>query len=222
MPHDLRSLERSVAHSIRTVLGSGGVRRGNMKMTASARFAPAAYDIRLAVPEDVAVLPEVERLAGLLFKTYVGDLGISEEMYEHANSVETFAGAQRAGRLWVATAAEGGLVGIALVTEIEGYAHLDELDVLPSHAGQGIGSALLATVCAWAKKAGYSAVTLRTFRDVPWNAPFYQSRGFRIVESARLSAAHVRLEASERQRGLRTDLRVTMAYETAGPEGSTP
>ena len=171
------------------------------------------YAIRLALPEDVAVLPEVERLAGRLFKTYPGDLGIPEEMYEHPNSVETFAAAQRAGRLWVATVSGGELVGFALVMEIEGYAHLDELDVLPLHGGQGIGSALLATVCSWAKDTGYSAVTLRTFRDVPWNAPFYQSRGFRIVDSAALSAAHLGLEASERRRGLRTDIRVTMAYE---------
>lgn len=174
------------------------------------------YDVRPALPEDVAVLPDIERLAGLSFKTYPGDLGIPEELYEAPNSVETFAEAQRAGRLWVATVSGGQLVGFALVMDIEGYAHLDELDVLPGYGGQGIGSALLATVCSWAKDTGYAAVTLRTFRDVPWNAPFYRSRGFRIVDSVALSAAHVGLEASERQRGLRTDIRVTMAYETAG------
>ena len=173
------------------------------------------YDIRPAGPEDVAVLPEVERLAGLLFKTHPEDLGIPEEMYEDPNSAETFAEAQQAGRLWVA-AESGALVGFALVMEIEGYAHLDEIDVLPRHGGKGIGSALLATVCSWAKDMGYPAVTLRTFRDVPWNAPFYQRRGFRIVDSAALSPAHVELEASERQRGLRTDIRVTMVSEAAG------
>lgn len=172
-------------------------------------------DIRLAEPGDVAVLPEIERLAGLLFKTYPGDLGIPEEMYDEPNDVETFAAAQRAGRLWVATES-GAPVGFALVMEIEGYAHLDEIDVLPTHGGQGIGSALLATVCAWAKDMDYLAVTLRTFRDVPWNAPFYQRRGFRIVDSAALSAAHVELETSERRRGLRTDIRVTMAFDTTG------
>src|SRR5687767_2756637 len=121
----------------------------------------SGYDIKLAKPEDVHVLPEVERLAGLLFKTYAGDLGIPEEMYEAPNSVETFAAAQRAGRLWVATESGGELVGFALVMEIAGYAHIDELDVLPLHGGQGIGSALLATVCSWAKDMGYPAVTLR-------------------------------------------------------------
>jgi GNAT superfamily N-acetyltransferase len=172
------------------------------------------YKIRLATPEDVTALPEIERLAGLLFKTHPDDLGIPEALYEEPNSVETFAAAQAAGRLWVATTASAELVGFALVVELSGYAHLDEIDVLPLHGGQGIGSSLLAAVCAWAKDAGYPAVTLRTFRDIPWNAPFYQSRGFRVVHSAALSSAHGELETLERVRGLRTDRRVTMAYDT--------
>ncbi len=172
------------------------------------------FNIRSAIPEDVAVLPEIERLAGYMFKSYPGDLGISEEIYENPCTVETFAAAQEAGLLWVATVFGGELVGFALVIEIEGYAHLEEIDVLPAYGGKGIGSALLAKVCSWAKEKGYPAVTLRTFRYVPWNAPFYHSRGFRVVDSSMLSPAHVRLEASERERGLRTDNRVTMVYET--------
>jgi len=174
------------------------------------------FYIRSAIHEDVAVLPEIERLAGYMFKSYPGDLGISEEIYENPNSVETFATAQVAGLLWVATASSGEPVGFALVIEIEGYAHLEEIDVLPAYGGNGIGSALLAKVCSWAKEKGYPAVTLRTFRDVPWNAPFYHSRGFRIVDSAMLSPAHVRLETLERERGLRTDIRVAMVYEMSG------
>jgi GNAT superfamily N-acetyltransferase len=172
-------------------------------------------EIALAVPEDVLSLPEIERIAGLQFKAFPG-LGIPAEMYERPNSVETFAAAQRSGRLWVARAADGQPVGFALVTVIEGYAHLDELDVLPAYGRRGVGTALLAAVCAWAGHAGYPAVTLRTFRDVPWNAPFYQERGFRVVDSQEVSAGHVALEASERQRGLRTDIRVTMAHPTGG------
>jgi GNAT superfamily N-acetyltransferase len=180
----------------------------------------SCYVIRLAAPEDVPALPEIERVSGLLFKTHAGDLGIPDEIYESPNSVETFAAAQTAGRLWVATASSGEIVGFALVVDIEGYAHLDELDVLPLHGRRGVGTALLARVCSWAKERGYPAVTLRTFRDVRWNAPFYQKWGFRIVDSAALSAAHLGLEASERQRGLRTDIRVTMAYETAAARQS--
>jgi len=175
-----------------------------------------SYQIRRAVAEDVPFLPDIERIAAMLFKTYPSDLGLTEENYEHVGSVETFAEAEQSGRLWVATVASGNIVGFARMTELSGYAHLDELDVLPSHGRRGIGSALLSAVCSWAKERGYPAVTLRTFRDVPWNGPFYRGRGFHVVEGARLSTSHLALEASERRRGLRTDLRVTMAYNTAG------
>src|SRR5690606_18510217 len=66
-----------------------------------------AIDIRLAGPADVAALPDIERLAGLLFKTHPEDLGIPEELYGQPNTVETFATAQQAGRLWVAAASDG-------------------------------------------------------------------------------------------------------------------
>lgn len=175
-----------------------------------------SYHVRKAVAEDVPFLPDIERIAASLFKTYPSDLGLTAENYENVSSVETFAEAEQGGRLWVATVARGSIVGFARVAELSGYAHLDELDVLPSHGRQGIGSALLAAVCSWAQERGYPAVTLRTFRDVPWNGPFYRGRGFHVVEGARLSTRHLELEASERHRGLRTDLRVTMAYNTAG------
>jgi len=174
------------------------------------------HSIRLARPDDVDALPEIERKAGLMYRSFPGDLGIPEELYEQPNSVETFAAAQRAGRLWVAVTSRGSAVGFALVVEIDRYAHLEELDVLPSHGRQGIGSSLVDVVCGWARERGYPAVTLRTFRDVPWNAPFYQRHGFSVVESGTLSTEHVGLEAMERQRGLRTDIRVTMAFKTAG------
>ena len=174
---------------------------------------PQGYDIRSALPEDVQVLPEIERTAGLLFKSCSGELGLTDQIFAHVNSVETFGKAQQAGHLWVAVAPAGDIIGFALVSEVCGYAHIDELDVLPSYGRQGIGSALVATVCSWAKDAEYPAVTLRTFRDVPWNGPFYQRQGFRVTDSSTLSSEHVGLETSERQHGLRTDLRVTMAMD---------
>ena len=33
-------------------------------------------------------------------------------------------------------------------------------------------------VVAWAAEHGYDALTLATYRDVPWNGPFYASEGF--------------------------------------------
>jgi GNAT superfamily N-acetyltransferase len=176
---------------------------------------PAGYEIRRAFRKDIASLPEVERTAGTLFAAYAEATGLTDDMLARVNSIDSFEQAREDGHLWVAAVSSGAVAGFALVLELGGYAHLEELDVLPSHGQRGLGSALLAAVCAWAREAGYPAVTLRTFRDVPWNAPFYQRRGFQVVESSQLSDEHAALEVSERLRGLRTDLRVAMRYSPA-------
>ena len=53
------------------------------------------------------------------------------------------------------------------------------MSVRPTAGHQGRGRALVEAVCSWAAANGYPAVTLTTFRDVPWNAPFYSKLGFR-------------------------------------------
>ncbi|EPT9379076.1 hypothetical protein ACVTO6_001298 [Proteus mirabilis] len=40
---------------------------------------------------------------------------------------------------------------------------------------------LIQTVKNEAKLQQFNAVTLTTFRDVPWNAPYYQRLGFHIL-----------------------------------------
>lgn len=57
--------------------------------------------------------------------------------------------------------------------------HIDEVDVLRSHQRRGIGRRLMSTAEAWARARGLKALSLTTFRNVPWNAPFYASFGFR-------------------------------------------
>jgi GNAT superfamily N-acetyltransferase len=174
------------------------------------------YVISLAEPEDVCFLPDIERSAGQIFKAYSDELGLRDDLFDHVNSVETFSKAQQACQLWIAKTIGGELIGFALVVQIEGFAHLEELAVLPSHGRQGVGSALLMAVCTWAKTAGFTAVTLRTFKSIPWNEPFYKSRGFQVVESSSLSGGHGQLEIFEQQRGLRIDTRITMSYNMTG------
>jgi GNAT superfamily N-acetyltransferase len=72
-------------------------------------------------------------------------------------------------------------VGFACVDIVDDVAHLWQLSVHPSHGRQGIGRALVQAVCEWAVCNGYPAVTLTTFRNVPWNAPFYRRLGFRVL-----------------------------------------
>ena len=173
---------------------------------------PSDYRVRLAGTGDFAGLQEIERQAASMFADHLEEVGLTEEDLDRATSAEEFASAQRASRLWVAESRSREVVGFALVIDLRPFAHLDELDVLPAHGRRGVGSLLLDTVGTWARESDYSAVTLSTFRDIPWNRPFYERRGFRVVEPSTLSERHVQLVDGERERGRRTDLRAVMAY----------
>jgi len=174
----------------------------------------AGYSIRLAWPEDTAFLPSIERQAGALFKNCFVETRPKSEAFDQVQSSDDLAAAQQKGRLWVAVSPGGDRVGFALVIDVGGAAHLEELDVLPEHGRRGLGSRLLETVCDWAREAGYPGVTLSTFRDVPWNAPFYSRHGFRVVDPRDVSEQHVQLVRAEKARGLRIDLRVIMERRT--------
>ena len=69
-------------------------------------------------------------------------------------------------------------VGLCRIDGIAGGAHLEQLSVHPERAGRGLGRALLRSGCDWAAAHGYLEITLATYRDVPWNGPFYASEGF--------------------------------------------
>jgi GNAT superfamily N-acetyltransferase len=102
-------------------------------------------------------------------------------------------------------------VGFAHVEVIErGTAHLEEIDVDPAHGRRGLGTQLVLQVCDWAASNGYESVTLTTFRDIPWNMPFYARLGFEIVPTAQLSPALLAVVEDETRRGLDPASRVVM------------
>jgi GNAT superfamily N-acetyltransferase len=69
-------------------------------------------------------------------------------------------------------------VGFAVVNTVDGRAHLAGLGVHPEFGRRGVGGRLLTAACALATELGRPAMTLTTFVDVPWNAPWYAARGF--------------------------------------------
>lgn len=107
----------------------------------------------------------------------------------------------------------GQAVGFALCGELDGHAHLFEMDVLPEHGRQGIGSALLEAVCSEAATRGYAAMTLTTLRDVPWNAPFYAKRGFSELFEVVWGEQLREIVDRERMLGFPMQLRVVMRRE---------
>lgn len=59
-----------------------------------------------------------------------------------------------------------------------GEIYLHQIDVHPDHQRRGHGARILGAFCETARQSGAGAVILSTFRDVPWNAPFYRTHGF--------------------------------------------
>jgi GNAT superfamily N-acetyltransferase len=125
-------------------------------------------------------------------------------------SLDVLKQAQREGHLWVALT-DDRPVGFAHVELIErDAAHLEEIDVHPDHSRRGVGRSLVLQVCQWAARHGYESVTLTTFRDVPWNMPFYSRLGFRVVPSEQLSTGLRTVVDDETRRGLDPLRRVVM------------
>jgi GNAT superfamily N-acetyltransferase len=173
------------------------------------RLLPAGYEVGLARPDEVAALPEIERHASALFDA----VPWTATLPPYLTPLEDFVESQRDGLLWVARSHADGPVGFALVERLDdGEAHLEELDVLPEHGRRGIGTALVRVVCDWAVSQGRS-LSLTTFKDLPWNQPFYERLGFRVLSDAQLTAPLAACVARETAAGLPREQRVVMRLD---------
>ena len=113
------------------------------------------------------------------------------------------------GRAWVATE-DGEVVGFVIVDVLDGAPHIEEIDVAPDASNRGHGTRLLAAVIDWATNRRAPAVTLTTFRDVPWNLPWYERHGFRTLADDEITPELAARRAAEDADGLPADLRVAM------------
>jgi GNAT superfamily N-acetyltransferase len=109
------------------------------------------------------------------------ELGMDDVAAMPPQSRDALERARDSGHLWVAEL-EGAPIAMALTALLDGAPHLAELDVAVEHAGRGIGRALIDHVIERARAAGHTTLTLHTFRDVPWNAPYYARLGFELLE----------------------------------------
>ncbi len=174
------------------------------------RTAQDNWNIRLARREDAPAMPAIERAAGTMFERIDGLAGVAGQ---HTVPVERLLRYIARGHCLVA-AHETSLIGF-IVTEPHGRdLHIWELDVHPDWQGRGVGSALLRGAMIDARNSGFGALTLTTFAEVPWNAPFYRRMGFVDIDAAN----HPRLAdelAREHDQGMPPGSRVAMIRDLA-------
>ncbi|AUM02161.1 MULTISPECIES: GNAT family N-acetyltransferase [Enterobacter] len=130
--------------------------------------------VRPTRPGDVASLPAIERAAGERFREDPclawladGEVISAEQHLEYAER----------GLSWLALANDQP-VGFILAEAHPSSLFIVELSVDLDWQGKGIGRQLIACVADHARTLGLASLTLTTFRDVPWNAPFYARLGF--------------------------------------------
>jgi GNAT superfamily N-acetyltransferase len=164
------------------------------------------YKIVRATNLHLAAIPAIESAAAAIFSE--ADLPL--DLRYKVTDMKTLRDAQLGGQIWVATDLQEAPVGFAMAMVVDGNPHLDEMDVLPAHGRNGIGTRLAQTVIDWAASHGHDLLTLVTFRHLPWNAVFYARLGFEPVVASSVGRELRDVLEEERNAGINMENRVVM------------
>lgn len=164
------------------------------------------YTIRKARLSDVPTFAEIELNAGEIFKT----VGLGELAGDFAapDFVKSFV--RTGGSFAAIHEPSGTVVGFALSFLLDGAVHLHEMSVDPGHGRKGLGGRFLDEVAQFALSQKLMRTTLSTFKDVPWNAPFYERHGYRTVAPENWTPGFHILREHEEQAGLPVEQRCFM------------
>jgi GNAT superfamily N-acetyltransferase len=182
---------------------------------AARRDLPGSALVRPARTDDVPRLRDIERAAGELFRP----LGMARVADDDPPPAEALELRIAAGRLWVA--ADTGDVALAylMADPVGVHAHVEQVSVHPAAARRRLGAALIERARQWGKDASARDLTLCTFVDVPWNAPYYRRLGFAAVPDAALDPPLAALRRREHELGLDQWPRTVMSRSLAWPLG---
>ena len=134
----------------------------------------ADLTLRMAAGADIEPMRALERRAAQAYRAIGYDFCADGPVRDAAEHLRTIS----LGVTLVAAAEGGALAGFAMFEPMDGEAHLVEIDVDPPHQKKGLARRLIAAGEAWALAKGFDGMTLTTYRDVGWNAPYYRRLGF--------------------------------------------
>lgn len=154
--------------------------------------------VRSMTAADVSAVEAIERDADQRFHAIdMGDLVDGPTI-----SRSTLGEAMGQGLAWVAIDAEGEVGAFLIAAELERSIHVLQVSVHPAQARRGVGRTLLAAVSDEAARRGFTSLTLTTFEEVPWNAPYYRSLGFHSIPVDELHADLLGIRDRESLAGL--------------------
>ncbi|WP_217630357.1 GNAT family N-acetyltransferase [Nocardioides exalbidus] len=155
------------------------------------------HDVRPARARDLPLLAAIEDSGVPMFEAVLGDLA-GDPLSSPAPS-----GAERDAEPGFILVAGDPVVGFAHVRFLESHAHLQQISVHPDHGRRGLGAALLEAAAERATLKGHGSLTLTTYADLPWNAPWYARHGFvEFADDDPRTATQLEISAEEERLGL--------------------
>ena len=167
--------------------------------------------IRAARIDDVPSLIEIERAASEMFRALSMDFVADDD----PGSLAELAPYVEGGRAFVWAGDGDAPVAYIILDVVDGAAHIEQVSVHPGHARQGIGRRLIEHAAAWACARDLHSLTLTTYADVPWNAPYYRRLGFRDISPEEETPGLRLIVSRERAAGLEVWPRTIMSRRLA-------
>lgn len=160
--------------------------------------------IRPALETEIDAIRDLERASSRRF------LGVMDALAaDDPTPASVLADRIAAGGL-LAALMDGTLAAFVMFRPLEDSLYIEQIDVAPTFEGRRIGAALIDAVAERAASAGLARLTLSTFRDVPWNAPYYRRLGFVDIADVALSDALLTVRREHEARGLDERARLFM------------
>jgi GNAT superfamily N-acetyltransferase len=167
---------------------------------------PPGYSLRPRREADDDALLGIENRAAQLFRAH-GYGAVSDHPFPDVASIRSLFSI---GETVLATDRDHRPAAFIVTARLGRYLHIHELSVDPDHGRKGLGSALVRVAIAAAEGQLLSGVSLTTFRDVPFNAPFYEKLGFLAVDPADADPSLAARLEIERPEGVPSSSRVLM------------
>ncbi len=165
-----------------------------------------AYRIERGLPAQAAQLQLVELAAGARFR----DVGMAD-IADHEPTPKTiFEDRAAAGQLLVAHDDTCAIAGFLIWSAKDGMAYIEEVAVHTAHAGHRVGVQLIDRL-AQDVRGRFPAITLTTFRDVPWNGPYYAKLGFKEFPRDQAGPGHAQSWQDQADDGLDMSRRLFMS-----------
>jgi len=161
--------------------------------------------LRLANPADIPLVREIERASAQRF------VGLMDALAADEPTPPDVLAARIASRGLLVAVERDAPMAFVMFRPVEDALYIEQIDVLPAWGGRRIGAALLEAVAQRARAQGLARLTLSTFRDVPWNAPYYRRLGFIDIAEDALTPGLLEIRRDHLARGLDETQRTFMA-----------